>query len=122
MPSGPFSDPNRLHLWVVLTDPCVNEANLIVSFSSVQPGRFHDPGCIVEAGEHRRIKVQSWAYTVWYNFVKQHKSIKGMSPAMAAGVSKTLWSMTDLAEMVDAGQAKPGKRRLYKKSNEEISN
>jgi hypothetical protein len=28
-------------------------------------------------------------YTVWYNFVKQHKSIKGLSPAMAAGVSKT---------------------------------
>jgi len=47
--------------------------------------------------------------------VKQHKSIKGLSPAMAAGVSKTLWSMTNLAEMVDAGQAKPGKRGPYKK-------
>jgi hypothetical protein len=37
-------------------------------------------------------------YTVWYNFVKQHKSIKGLSPAMAAEVSKTLWSVADLAE------------------------
>lgn len=25
-------------------------------------------------------------YTVWYNFVKQHKSLKGLSPAMGAGV------------------------------------
>ncbi len=41
-------------------------------------------------------------YTVWYNFVKQHKSLKGLSPAMAAGISETLWSMTDLAEMIDA--------------------
>jgi hypothetical protein len=37
-------------------------------------------------------------YTVWYNYVKQHKSLKGLSPAMAAGISPTLWSMTDLAE------------------------
>jgi hypothetical protein len=26
-------------------------------------------------------------YTVWYNFVKQHKTLKGLSPAMAAGLS-----------------------------------
>jgi hypothetical protein len=36
------------------------------------------------------------------NYVKQHKSLKGLSPAMAAGLSDTLWSLTELAEMVDA--------------------
>src|SRR5260370_32211701 len=59
-------------------------------------------------------------YTVWYNFVKQHKSIKGLSPAMAAGVSKTLWSVADLAEMIDVTLAKLGRRGPYKKA--EISN
>jgi IS1 family transposase len=54
-------------------------------------------------------------YTVWYNFVKQHKSLKGITPAMAAGVSKTLWSMEDVAAMVDAAAPKPGKRGPYKK-------
>ncbi len=54
-------------------------------------------------------------YTVWYNYVKQHKSLKGLSPAMAAGLSGTLWSMTDLAEMIDARLAKPGKRGPYQK-------
>jgi IS1 family transposase len=53
-------------------------------------------------------------YTVWYNYVKQHKSLKGLSPAMAAGLSETLWNVTDLAEMVDAAGAKPGKRGRYK--------
>lgn len=54
-------------------------------------------------------------YTVWYNFVKQHKSLKGISPAMAAGVSKTLWSMDDVAAMVEAAAVKPGPRGPYKK-------
>jgi len=54
-------------------------------------------------------------YTVWYNYVKQHKTLKGVSPAMQAGVSNTLWSMTDLAEMVDVAAPKPGKRGPYKK-------
>jgi hypothetical protein len=61
-------------------------------------------------------------YTVWYNYVKQHKSLKGLSPALASGISPTLWSMTDLAEMVDAAAPKLGPRGPYKKSAAEISN
>jgi IS1 family transposase len=53
-------------------------------------------------------------YTVWYNFVKMHKTLK-MTPALAAGVSQTLWSMTDLVALVDAHDAarprqKPGRK------------
>jgi IS1 family transposase len=61
-------------------------------------------------------------YSVWYNYVKQHKSLKGLSPAMAAGISDTLWSMADMAEMVDAAAPKPGKRGPYKKTADQISN
>jgi hypothetical protein len=53
--------------------------------------------------------------TVWYNYVKQHKSLKGLTPAMASGLSETLWSVTDMAEMIDAAQPKPG-TRPYKKA------
>ena len=56
-------------------------------------------------------------YFVWYNFVKQHKSLGGLSPAMAAGLSDTLWSMTDLAGMIDATLPKPGRRGPYRKQN-----
>lgn len=56
-------------------------------------------------------------YTVWYNYVKQHKSLKGLSPAMAAGLSDTLWSVTDLAEMVDAAAPKPSPRGPYRTKN-----
>ena len=50
--------------------------------------------------------------------MKQHKSLKGLSPAMAAGLSATLWEMKDLAEMVDAAASKPGPRGPYKKTVE----
>ena len=53
-------------------------------------------------------------YTVWYNFIRIHKTLK-MSPAMAAGVSPTLWSMDDLCQMMDAVAPKPGPRGPYKK-------
>ncbi|BCG98969.1 DDE domain-containing protein [Mesorhizobium loti] len=53
-------------------------------------------------------------YTVWYNFIRIHKTLK-MSPAMAAGLSQTLWSMDDICERMDAIAPKPGKRGPYKK-------
>lgn len=53
-------------------------------------------------------------YTVWYNFIRVHKTLK-MSPAMAAGVSQALWSMENLCQMMDAVAPKPGPRGPYKK-------
>jgi IS1 family transposase len=44
-------------------------------------------------------------YTVWYNFVKMHKSLKGLTPAMAAGVSKSLWSMGDIVDLIERAEA-----------------
>jgi IS1 family transposase len=53
-------------------------------------------------------------YTVWYNFCRVHKTLR-MSPAMAAGVSDRLWSMEDIAALVDAAAPKPGRRGTYRK-------
>jgi hypothetical protein len=43
-------------------------------------------------------------YTVWYNFVRINSAVK-MAPAMAAGLSKTLWGMDDLVRLVDDYEA-----------------
>lgn len=56
-------------------------------------------------------------YSVWYNFVKQHKTLQGLSPAMAAGVSDRLWDLGDIVALVDARAPKPGRRGPYKKNN-----
>jgi IS1 family transposase len=52
-------------------------------------------------------------YTVWYNFVRLHKTLR-TSPAMAAGVSDRLWAMEDIATLIEA-RAEAPKRGPYKK-------
>jgi hypothetical protein len=42
-------------------------------------------------------------YFVFYNFVRTHKTLR-TSPAMAAGVSDRLWSMEDIAVLVENAQ------------------
>ena len=39
-------------------------------------------------------------YALWYNFVLIHKTLR-MSPAMAAGIETRLWSMEDVARLVE---------------------
>jgi IS1 family transposase len=52
-------------------------------------------------------------YAVWYNFVKMHRTLK-CSPAMAAGISATLWSMDDIVKLIDAQAEAPKPRGPYK--------
>jgi IS1 family transposase len=54
-------------------------------------------------------------YFAFYNFTRIHKTLK-VSPAMAAGITDHLWSMEEIAEMIEARQAKPMKRGPYKKA------
>ena len=52
-------------------------------------------------------------YTTWYNFARQHKTLR-CSPAMAAGLSTTLWSMADVVALIDAAVAPAKGRGSYK--------
>jgi IS1 family transposase len=52
-------------------------------------------------------------YFTFYNFVRMHKTLK-CSPAMAAGLSKTLWSMEDIVALIDARAEAPKRPRVYK--------
>jgi hypothetical protein len=54
-------------------------------------------------------KVQNHAHSMallflYYNFVRIHQTLK-MTPAMAAGVTKRLWKMTDVVDMLEAWEA-----------------
>ena len=65
-------------------------------------------------------KIENHAHSValhfmHYNFCRQHKSLDGISPAMAAGVTDRLWDIEDIVRLVDEAAPKPGPRGRYKK-------
>lgn len=55
---------------------------------------------MVGARSHgRALEVVVTLHFAHYNFVRRHQTLR-CSPAMAAGVSKTLWSTDDLLDAV----------------------
>ena len=52
-------------------------------------------------------------YATRYNFVRINSAVK-MASAMAAGVSKTSWDMSDIIALVDKAESAPKLRGTYK--------
>ncbi len=52
---------------------------------------------------------------MFYNFCRRHKSLDGISPAMAAGVTDRLWDIEDIVRLVDEAAPKPNRPATYRK-------
>ena len=53
-------------------------------------------------------------YAVFYNWLRVHKTLP-VTPAMEAGLTDRLWSMEEIAELIEAAAPKPGRPAIYKK-------
>jgi hypothetical protein len=91
----------------VATRPCRQEAQETpaVSFDHLTASRTK--------------KMENYALSValhymHYNSCRIHKTLR-VTPAMASGVGDRLWSVEDLAALVEAAEAKRGKCGPYKK-------
>ncbi len=65
-------------------------------------------------------KIENHAHSValhfmHYNFCRQHKSLDGISLAMAAGVTDRLGDIEDIVRLVEEAASKPSPRGPYKK-------
>jgi hypothetical protein len=65
-------------------------------------------------------KAENHAYSValfvfFYNFCRIHKTLR-VTAAMEAGVTDRLWSVQDIAGLVEVAEDKPGKRGAYRKA------
>ena len=66
-------------------------------------------------GFSKKVEPHFWIvclFTAFHNYVRIHKMLRG-APAMAAGLSKTLWGMDDLVAMIDAAAEAPKRPRVY---------
>lgn len=82
IPSGPESDQDRKHLFILLTDPHTDEAGkncvLMVSLSTVRPGMPHDPTCILYAGDHSFVKHDSYVVYQKARLAEVDKVLRGV--------------------------------------------
>jgi IS1 family transposase len=53
-----------------------------------------------------------------YNFCRPHQSLKGKTPAMAAGVTDHVWSLDELIGLLETAERVPTKRGAYRKTRE----
>jgi hypothetical protein len=64
VPSGPDTDPDRKHLYVILTSPCCDKSGVpsvaMVSFRSVDGDLPYDTTCVLEKGDHPFVKRPTW--------------------------------------------------------------
>lgn len=63
-------------------------------------------------------KVENHAYAValhmmYYNFVRRHATLR-MTPAMAAGIAKSFWDVSDIVSLIESTEPAPKKRGPYK--------
>lgn len=63
VPSGPEQDPNRKHLFILLTDPQPpDQSMLLVGVASIYNDIPHDSTCYLYPGDHPFIRRKSYVY------------------------------------------------------------
>lgn len=64
IPSGPPGNPDRKHLFILLTDPHPDNSGtasvLMVSLSTVRQGVRFDPSCLLYPGDHPFVRRNSY--------------------------------------------------------------
>jgi hypothetical protein len=59
----------------------------------------------VGPGIEMRVAEQQFPeFAMYYNFVRVHKTLR-VTPAMAANVTKRLWEMSDIVEVLESWEA-----------------
>ena len=87
IPSGPDDDPDRMHLFVVLTNPYDDTGDgvqrvLLVSLSTVYDDKYHDPACVLEAGDHRFVKNKSFVVYAKARIEEANKLTEGVRKSL----------------------------------------
>lgn len=83
VPSGPAHDPERRHLFIILTDPAevldyAGKHSLLAGVVSIYPNVPHDPACELHAGDHEFIRHKSYVAYAQARIELSQKIINGV--------------------------------------------
>ncbi len=83
VPSGPAHDPDRKHLFIVLTDPAQvldydRKHSLLVGVSTIYQRVTHDPACELFPGDHPFIRQKSYVYYAEARIEASQKLVDGV--------------------------------------------
>lgn len=77
--SGPAHDPDRYHLFVILTEPVGTPKQvLIVPVDKLVDGEYHDDSCLLEYQEHEFITTKSFINYKFSCLIEAEKLCKGV--------------------------------------------
>jgi len=83
VPSGPEHDPNRKHLFILLTDPPNPDGEvLLVGVASVQERLPHDPTCLLYLGDHPFIRHKSYVNYAFARIEPVGKLVNGVKQGL----------------------------------------
>ncbi|CDN56511.1 Hypothetical protein RG1141_CH41970 [Neorhizobium galegae bv. officinalis bv. officinalis str. HAMBI 1141] len=55
---GPINEVH--HLFAVMNNPCADSQCLLINITSIRPGKYHDPACELDVGDHAFIRHPSY--------------------------------------------------------------
>lgn len=76
LPSGTFEDPDKKHLFIIMTETCANGQQLLVPVCSIKTGVKHDAACELAAGCHPFIKKQSYVLYARSELTRTERLVK----------------------------------------------
>ncbi len=85
IPSGPAHDPNKKHLFIILTDPVADPLNgnkdsvLLTSLSTLDAALPHDSTCILYPGDHPFVTRDSYVSYHTSRIQEAEKIINGVA-------------------------------------------
>jgi hypothetical protein len=82
IPSGPLTDTDRKHLFILLTDPHVDDVGkncvLMVSISTVRQSVPYDSTCMLYRGDHTFVKHDSYVFYQKARLEEADKVLRGV--------------------------------------------
>jgi len=120
IPSPSFNDPDRKHLFILVTDPVGSDQEvLLVSLSTIRECLPFDRTCVVDPGVHDFVKYPSYVVYSLARIEKAESLLKGVKTGemSSMGMMEEETFKRICAGVLDSHLSSPKFKRFYERAN-----